>query len=212
MAYCTHCGIQGNGNFCSNCGTPRSLLESGALISIDSSDGWENEYRYEALLRYPEVRNRLQKSSRNSSKRMTGEAWLELYDKAFKPFTGGVSMVAVASIVAPIYAQMGVKTGKKRREVIHQPIGRMIIAVLCGLAENNLPLDEVHQGEAGCVVEAKLPSDIFALEGQLVVAIEKTGNGTCIEAATNIPGQWFDWGKSTRCLDKLFGSVFDRAA
>jgi hypothetical protein len=121
-------------------------------------------------------------------------------------------MLAIASIVAPIYAQMGVKTGKKRRDTIDQPIGRMIVAVLCGLAENGLTLREVHQGDTGCVVEANLPSDLFALKGQLVVTIERTNSGTSIEAVTNIPGQWFDWGKSTRCLDKLFGFVADRAA
>jgi hypothetical protein len=142
---------------------------------------------------------------------MTGEEWLGLYDEAFKPVTG-VSLKKVATIVAPIYAQLGIKTGKNRRAIMQQPTGRMIVAVLCALAEAGLPLVEVHQAEAGCVVEAKLPSDLLSFEGQLVISVERSGQGTCIEAATNIPGQWFDWGKSARCLESLFGYVAQQAA
>lgn len=211
MAFCTHCGLQGNGNFCANCGTQRTPSASNVLIPIEPEGHWENEVRYEMLLLYAEVRSRLDKCSRNSSKKMTGEEWLGLYDKAFKPITG-VSMQTVASIVAPLYAQIGIKTGKKRRSILNEPTGRMIVMVLCALAESGMPISEVHQGEGGCVVEAMLPSDLLSFEGQLVISIERTGSGTCIEAATNIPGQWFDWGKSSRCLEKLFSYVTNRAA
>ncbi len=211
MAFCTNCGIQGAGNFCANCGTQRTSIPSDVLIPIEPDGNLDNEVRYEVLLRYAEVRNRIDKCSRNSSKKMTGEEWLGLYDKAFKPLTG-VSLQTVASIVAPIYAQIGIRTGKKRQAVLNEPTGRMIVMVLCALAESGMPISEVHQGEGGCVVEAKLPSDLLSLEGQLVISIERAGRGTRIEAATNIPGQWFDWGKSSRCLEKLFNYVGNRAA
>ena len=53
---------------------------------------------------------------------------------------------------------------------------------------------------------------MWSFEGQLVVTIERAGTATKIEAATNIPGQWFDWGKSTRCLEQLFGRLHAKAA
>ncbi len=60
--------------------------------------------------------------------------------------------------------------------------------------------------------EAKLPSDLWALEGQVVVTVERAGPGTRVEAATKIPGQLYDWGKSTRCLAKLFADLHAPAA
>ena len=64
-----------------------------------------------------------------------------------------------------------------------------------------------HQFDDGCEVTAKLPSDAFALEGSLIVAFRRITSGTHIEAATKIPGQWFDWGKSTRCLARLLQEI-----
>jgi hypothetical protein len=142
---------------------------------------------------------------------MTGEEWLGLYDKAFKPLSG-VSVQTIASIAAPIYAKMGIKTGKKKTSVFAEPTGQVIVEVLCALAKNGLPLVKVHQGQSGCVIEAKLPSDFWALEGQVIVTVEHAGEGTNVEAATNIPGQLFDWGRSTRCLETLFGDIRAKAA
>lgn len=173
--------------------------------------GWDNEVRYEVLLAVPEVRDRLAKCRGRATKSMTGEEWLGLYDKAFNPIPG-VSLKTVASVVAPIYAKLGVRTGKTRAEDLHQPIGSTIVDVLCALAESGLPLNEVHQGETGCVIEASLPSDLLSFEGRLVITVERTTSGTRVEAATNIPGQWFDWGKSSRCLESLFGRLHQKAA
>ena len=161
-------------------------------------------------MRYPEVRDRLAVIP-EGAKSISGEEWLELYDQAFKPFTG-VSVKTVASIAAPLYAKMGIKTGKTRSEIRAEPPGQVMVEVLCALARHSLPLVKVHQGETGCVFEAKLPSDLWALEGQVVVTIERLGTQTKVEAATNIPGQLFDWGKSTRCLAKIFADLRTKAA
>jgi hypothetical protein len=209
--YCTNCGIKGAGNFCAACGTRLLAIAEGLLPEVIPVTNWEHELRYDALLQFPEVRNRLAKCASAASKKMTGEEWLGLYDQAFKPLTG-VSMTTVAKIVAPLYAKIGMKTGKTRSELVNEPSGRMIVNALCALAEAGLPLVEVHQGDSGVVIEAKLPSDLWAFEGQLVITIERIGANTKIEAATNIPGQWFDWGKSTRCLETLFGRLHKSAA
>jgi hypothetical protein len=42
----------------------------------------------------------------------------------------------------------------------------------------------------------------------VVVSVRRAAPaGTLVEAATNVPGQLYDWGKSQRCLDELFAEV-----
>ena len=86
---------------------------------------------------------------------------MELYDKAFKPISG-VSISTIAAIVGPINARMGIKTGKKRTHTLAAPPGLVMVEVLCALARHGLPLGKVHQGEAGCVFEATMPSDLWS--------------------------------------------------
>jgi hypothetical protein len=62
----------------------------------------------------------------------------------------------------------------------------------------------VEQFDAGCLLIAELPSSVCALAGQLTVGIEHRPKRTKVTAATRIPGQMYDWGKSQRCLDVLF--------
>jgi hypothetical protein len=206
--YCTSGGLKASGRSCAACGTRTDL--PGDVPVVIAVGNWEYEVRYAALLQFPEVRDRLARVPARG-RAMTGKEWLGLYDAAFKPQTG-VSMKSVAAVAAPIYARLGIKTGKHRTEVLPEPSGRVMVGVLCALARHRLPLVEVHQGESGCVFEAKLPSDLWAFEGQVVVTVERLGATTKVEAATNIPGQLFDWGKSTRCLEKLFGDLRGRAA
>jgi hypothetical protein len=206
--YCTTCGMKQSGNFCAGCGT--RFAPPDEVVDLIPAGDWKQEVRYAVLLRFPEVRDRLAKVQK-CAKKMTGEEWLELYDKAFKPLTG-VSMTTVAAIAAPLYAKIGIKTGKTRSEVLAEPPGQVMVDVLCALARLGLPLVNVHQGDLGCVFQARLPSDLWAFEGELVVTVERAGVQTKVEAATNIPGQWFDWGKSTRCLENLFGDLHTKAA
>ena len=53
---------------------------------------------------------------------------------------------------------------------------------------------------------------MFALEGDLILTVSRTQGGTQVEAKTEIPGQMFDWGKSSRCLEALFGELISSAA
>ena len=206
--YCTNCGLQGSGHFCAACGT---RLATGDVANVLPVGDWRNEVRYAVLLYFPEVRNRLAAVPEHA-KSMTSEEWLGLCDAAFKPLAGGISVKTVTAIVTPIYARMGIKTGKSRTEVLAEPPGQVMVEVLCAFARNGLPLGKVHQGEAGCVFEAKLPSDFWSFEGQVVVSVERVSNGTKVEAATTIPGQLYDWGKSARCLEHLFGEFCAKAA
>ena len=209
--FCTNCGLKGTGNFCASCGTKHGPVADQESVPEVLPVDWEHEFRYEVLLRVPEVRDRLSKCG-SARKKMTGEEWLGLSDHIFKPLCHGVSLKTVATIALPIYTKMGIKTGKTRTEVVTEPVGRVIVNVLCALAETGLPLAAVHQGDAGCVIEAKLPSDLWSFEGQLVVTIERTNTGTSVGAQTNIPGQWYDWGKSAKYLQQLFGYLQTKAA
>ena len=206
--YCTNCGLKLIGQFCAGCGT-RAVPPDETRDVIPMGD-WRHEIRYAVLICFPEVRDRIAALS-ECAKSVSGEEWLELYDQAFKPLTG-VSMKTVASIAAPLYTKMGIKTGKTRSEILADPPGQVMVDVLCALARHALPLVKAHQGESGCVFEAKLPSDLRALEGRVIVTVERAGTQTKVEAATTIPGQLFDWGKSTRCLEKIFADLRTKAA
>jgi hypothetical protein len=206
--FCTNCGLKLAGKFCASCGARAASCED--VPEVIPVGDWHHETCYATLLRYPEVRERLALVP-ECAKNVSAEEWIALYDEAFKPLTG-VSMKTVVAIAAPIYAKMGVKTGKKRTEMLAEPPGLVMVDVLCALAKHGLPLTNVHQGSSGCVFEAKFPSDFWASEGKVVVSVEHVGDETKVEAATNIPGQLFDWGKSVRCLENLFGHLNQRAA
>jgi hypothetical protein len=164
---------------------------------------WHHEIRYDVLLHFGEVRDLIARYAAQSRKVMSGEQFLELCDKAFKPLSG-VSLSAVVSIAAPIYSRLGIRTGKAQAEAVPKPTGKVLVATVCSLARYGRRLKEVHQAQDGCVIEAALPSDIWSLEGELVISLRRHGAGTLVEASTKIPGQLYDWGKSKQCLSQLF--------
>lgn len=51
-----------------------------------------------------------------------------------------------------------------------------------------------------------------SLAGDLVVAVVRQGQVARVAAQTDIPGQMFDWGKSTRYLEGLLGELGAAAA
>src|SRR6202020_68887 len=98
--FCTNCGLRLTGNFCGGCGARAGQAGEGQNV-LPLGD-WRQEIRYAVLLYFPEVRDRLAAIS-SPAKKMTGEEWLKLYEKAFHPIPG-VSVATLASIVAPISA------------------------------------------------------------------------------------------------------------
>lgn len=194
--YCSNCGSKESGKFCSSCGTRLAGVVSPAPLT-----DWRQEIRYEVLLQHPEIRDRIARNAAQAVKGMSGEKWLELYDKLIRP---PVSLKTVAEFVQPLYARLGIGTGKTVTETIPAPPGVVLAAVLCSLARNGREVKEVQQCDDGCVIDAVLPSDLFSLAGKLVITIHRTKRGMQVEAATRIPGQMFDWGKSRRCLNRLF--------
>lgn len=217
--YCSECGQKAGGKFCSHCGhklelgsaAPQSTtilrLDDSHLVPdapVESSIDWVNEVRYESLLRVPSVRETIDRHASMARETLSGEDFLKLCDKVMPV---GVPLDKVATLVQPLYARLGIATGKQRTGRVGAPVGRVMLRMLCSLARRGQKLRIVNQADDGCCFEAMLPSDMFALEGDLLVSVRRLDAATEVTAATKIPGQLFDWGKSNRCLDTLFADL-----
>jgi len=230
--FCENCGQKAKGKFCRHCGHRLDPIEAptdaaapalavvapAAVVPAEEdipevlpvevlpfvAPAWWQEIEYAQLIKVPGVKDMLAQQASSARKSMSGEQFLEIYDKVFSP---GVSLKKVAEITCPIYDNLGIRTGKSQAGYLPQPPGKVIVAVLCGLARHGRAIKEVHQCSDGCILHAKLPSDLFSLEGELVISIRRQGPGMQVEAATRIPGQLFDWGKSQRCLNGLFAEL-----
>jgi hypothetical protein len=183
-----------------------AIAQEGDSPRHDVAD-WSQLVDYETLLTVPEVRWQIDRHSAQAEKRLSGEEFLKKCDLVFAPVMGGVSMAGVASICQPLYAKLGIKTGKSEQQTLPYPAGRTIVAVLCSLARQGQQLNKVTQADDGCMIEATIPSDIWSFAGELVVTVVRQPVGTLVEAAATIPGQKFDWGKSSRTLERLFADL-----
>ena len=197
--YCSECGAAAQGKFCANCGT--------ALLPLTPHAGkpfaWTDSVDYEAIMRVAEVRTMVARAAEQAGQRISGEDFLKFCDKAFAPLYGGVPVAKLAAIAQPLYAALGIKTGKEQRRVYTRPPGSVIVALICSLARRGRPLRQVRQAADGCMFEATLPSDMWSFAGDLLVEVRTSGGATSVEARTVVKGQLFDWGKSTRCLAEL---------
>jgi len=225
--FCSECGQQASGKFCSHCG--HRLAAGGSANSVpvvrilDEShmqplvepavvevpENWDEVVRYETLLSVPAVRDTINRHASMARKTLSGEDFLKLCDQVMPM---GVPMEKIASLIQPLYARLGIATGKQRVGHVRAPAGRVILRMLCSLARRGQSLKIVKQADDGCCFEAMLPSDLFALEGDLLVGVRKLNDVTEVTAATKIPGQLFDWGKSNRALDALFADLQRDAA
>lgn len=192
--FCCECGAKASGKFCSNCGHKIA----------PQTDDWENDVRYEAIIHVPEVRQAIDRCTKGAAKGMSAETFLAICEKVVD---SPVSYNALAEFAQPMYAKIGMRTGKERAEEIGAPIGRTIARVVCSLAKHGQKIESVRQGEGGCVITAEFPSSIWAMKGDLTVSIVRLEQGTLVGAETNIPGQWFDWGKSTAALALMFDDL-----
>ena len=203
--YCSNCGTKASGNFCSGCGhrlTPPEI--AGTEPSPPPAGNWEDEVDPKALLARPEIRELVQRNAAQADKPIPGEEYMKLFEKfASMPLPTG----ALVNVVHPVFSKLGVKTGKTRTEYVPAPPGRVLASLFCLLARKGRKVLDMERAKEGCVVTAELPSDLLTMAGKLVVAVERTPTGTRVEAATAIKGQYFDWGKSTRCLNELFEAL-----
>ncbi|NQT17279.1 MAG: zinc ribbon domain-containing protein [Planctomycetes bacterium] len=205
MVYCSQCGASAQDNFCSNCGAAiqgcHGSVQNAPQFSVD-------EVRYDLLLQSPDVRQTIADCAEQAKRPISGEQFLELCDIAFSP-VAGVSLLKIASVAQPLYARLGIRTGKTRAVLVSAPAGPVLVGVLCSLALHGHTVRRSQQAADGCLLEAAIPSDIWSFEGDLLVTVQRHQEGTLVEAATIIKGQLFDWGKSQRCLDSLFADLVE---
>lgn len=202
--YCRECGKVASGHFCSHCGAQLVTNASGETSHSD----WFDEYRYAVLIRMPQVRDLIATSAEQSKKGMSADSFLNICDSVFAPLTN-VSLSAVATVVVPLYRAIGIKTGKTQQQGFSSPVGSTIVAVVCSLAGRGLPLDQVEQGLDGCVILAKIPSDMWTFGGDLAITVERRDLGSAVEAAAVVKGQLYDWGKSRQVVSQLLSDIQD---
>ena len=203
--FCSECGVKAGGKFCWSCGG--ALQRPAGCEDLPAPIDWTVVTDYQAIVRIPEVRERIARHAAMSKKRMSGEQFLDVCEKLFSPLTGGVPLASIATFAQPLYAKLGLKTGKSHSERFDEPPGKVIVAVLCSLAQGGQELRKAISAADGCVIEASLPSDICSLNGELTVVVRPDGAGTIVDAAATIKGQLYDWGKSRRALEHLFHDV-----
>lgn len=205
--YCSNCGTRAEGRFCWSCGAPLAGGAEAAAAPLGRANTpAENSgaapFDLPAVARSPEARELVGRYAAQAQRQMSGEEVLKAFDKPLAALVG-VPISPIATIAQPVYARLGVKTGKERVAAIDRPARDTFLALLCSLARNGQLVRAIHPATDGCVVEAVLPSDMRSFEGTILVTLRRADPGTEVRASTVIKGQIFDWGKSNACLDAL---------
>lgn len=216
--FCPECGVEGHGKFCVECGTRISSTTSREEDKQpeELTGDWTQEICYERLIRYPFVRDQLILAGRRRPNRISGEQLLKFYDTVASP---EVSLEKLNVAMLPILERMGIKSGSQaEREFLAAP-GRVLLAVLCGLAGGGYDIEDAEQMSDGCILTAFLPSTLITNRGQIIVTVMQSAENSDAEdadkpalpvkvhAAAKISGQFFDWGKSKRILAELIQGI-----
>lgn len=206
--FCSHCGVQASGNFCYQCG---SRLSAGEQLVVAEEDAlvpaeldWRVDPIFENVVSVQEVRAVIASSAKQAIPEFSAE---QLFDVAEKVIPIGVSYSGLAAIAQPMWASLGVRTGKDVSQLLPLPIGLAMVRAMCSLARHKQKVEEVEQHDDGCTITAELPSSIWAMKGELKVRLAQQGEATQLTAAINIPGQAFDWGRSQSCLQQLLSEM-----
>jgi hypothetical protein len=201
--YCSECGQQATGKFCSNCGS--ELARSGPLES--ERFDWRESFDYERIIQVSEVRRRMEQAKESSRRKVSSSKLLGLVDAAAAPLMGGLSSVALAKIAQPLAARIGLKTGKDRQELVTLPPGEALANLAVSMASVEHTIVRVDFDRDQCQIEATLPADLRAMESRLTIELRRAERGTLAAASAMIEGQWYDWGKCQSNLDYLFTAL-----
>ena len=213
--FCSQCGSQASGNFCSKCGAPLAQhadpsTPAGATDhDAQGNDDWENDVRYEVLIKRPEVREMLTRQAAAAPMPASSDGFLAVADKWLKPV---VPYEILAGIMPTISARLGIRTGKERRDHFALKPGRVLVNMMGFLARHGYHPKTVQQAADGCTIEATVPANLMAPEGTLSVTVRRAADGSEVDAAMEIKGQRFDYGKSNAILDELFQDLVKQPA
>lgn len=217
--FCTQCGAQAapEHRFCAGCGARLEGVVADATGSAPAEaapagplEDWRETTNYRVVLGHPEVKALIAEASKATKAGMSAEEFLKLAQPVLNAAgAGGVSMKLIAEIATPIYARMGVKTGKDAKNGYATPYGRVLAAILCSLASRSQTLIAVQEGTDGCVVQAEIPSSLTTWKGKLTLSVERKPEGTLVTSAVVFEGQSSDWGRSRRVLEELHQDILN---
>ena len=197
--FCSECGYEVKGKFCSNCGTRAQLSEEAECEVFD----WRQSCDFERIARVAEVQERMEQA-KSAAVKVSGSQMLGLIDSAASPLMGGLSALAIAKVTQPLTAKLGLKTGKERREFVMLPPGEVLANLAVTLMSIEHSITSVTFDDDHCHIKATLPPDLRAMDVCLAVNVERADQGAWIAATAVAEGQWYDWGKCQSRLDRLF--------
>jgi hypothetical protein len=209
--FCPECGKPASRKFCAHCGAPLDPVtsEASAPDRVVLPMNWDDEIRYDVLVKIPEVRRIIADHADQARGNITAEQWFRIFDSVVSI---GIPMEKFSGIAQTLWARVGVVTGKEREVVVPAPVGRVLVRALCFLARNGQEIRAIHQEDDACRIDARLPSNLFSLEGLFILTVSRHPSGSSVSVRTKIPGQAFDWGKSRRTLKAFLNELSQSAA
>lgn len=225
--FCTQCGKAAAPEhvFCAGCGTrlARETAPGTGLMAAVSEplaapgpalpwtgEDWRETTNYRVVLGHPEVKALIADAAKASKAGMSADEFMKLAQPILDASgSGGLPIKLIAEVAAPLYAKMGVKTGKDAKNGYATSYGRVLAAILCSLSSRNQTLVAVHEGTDGCVVQAEIPSSMTTWKGRLSMTLERKAEGTLVSSAVVFEGQSSDWGRSKRVLDDLHQDILN---
>lgn len=197
-AFCTACSapLPAGAKFCGQCGAP---------VQPAQPADWAGSITFADVAHQPAVTRMVEQVAGSQKSALSGEAFMKGVFKVanMTGSTGPVPLELVANVGQSFWAKAGIKASKTTAFNLPAAPGRAIAATLCAYAARGYPLSGADQAQDGCILRAKLPASLSTLGGEVSCAIRPAGKESAVEAAVNVPGQAFDWGRGQRTLDQL---------
>jgi hypothetical protein len=205
--FCASCGAAvGGGNFCAVCGAPLRADSPARAAPSDPAD-WADEVRYDVIVAIPAIRDRIAENFALATQSANTQRLLDRMDLISAGSSARAGM-GLAVMLQSSMARRGVKASGERAELVQRPVGWVLADVLCLLAGCGHSVRRVQQGSDGCALECVIaPNSRILIGGNLVVTVERTGQGACVRAVTHLPGLIRDWGASRSVLDQFFDDL-----
>ena len=222
--YCVACGSPVSSRFCPDCGTPVAAAAGPAravppppppppvptprVAPRGPAVDWISTLDYDVVSEVPEVRAAVQAAAGRSRTRLSGEQMLEGLGTLLDLVGLDGRMMSAGVQIGPLLAATGMATGKTRTGSFAMPPGVVLAGALVSLAQRGMPIEAGFRAARGSAIKAALPVDVWTWKGgTMLAAFDSAPGGVVVTAATEVPGQLYDWGKSKRVLDTFFADI-----
>lgn len=172
---------------------------------------WRSEFRYDVLMGHPEARVRLDNAAARGKGRLSAREFLERAQQsrdAWELLAGSLDGLEkqVSNLLGTALGKaLGFEINKVQTALYPQPVGAVLVAVSCAMAERGYRLKQILQGVDGCVLEATLSRNWATKEGSVICAIAGNAQQAQVQSAVKVTGQLYDWGRGNRVLTDLSG-------